>query len=145
MISNEIINITTVKEAGAIFGANIATDFVELSNFKELQFQITSGAGSAGQTVVTVKGKLGEVGEAVNIAFQKKNESDEDFAEVTEDTLSIGGEEGSAGKAVYRITADMLAKAGFDRVNLNLTAVAESNVVGAIISVQRYPRYSDNN
>ena len=133
-----------LAEPGAIFATAIASAYVELSNYKYIDFVIASGAGTAADVTVTVKGKLGTSGTAAALPFKAKGENGTTFTEIaaTGDTLNIGGTAGECGFAVYRITADDLAKAGYDRVNINVTAVANSTVPGSVAAVLYEPRYT---
>lgn len=144
MTQNTISKIQMLVEPGAIFGSAIATAYVELNNYKYIDFIISTGAGTAADVTVTIKGKLGTSGTAAALPFKLKGTGRTVFTDIaaTGDALNIGGTEGECGYAVYRITADDLAKYGFDRVNINVTAVANSTVPGSIIAVLYEPRYT---
>lgn len=145
MTQNTITKIQVLAEPGAIFATAVASDYIELSNYKYLDFIASSGAGTAADVTVTVKGKLGADGTAATIPFRAKGANGTTFTDIaaTGDTLNIGGTAGESGYAVYRVSADTLAKAGYDRVNINVTAVANSTVPGSIIAVLYEPRFSE--
>ena len=145
MVCNVITKIQTVKEAGAIFASAVTTDAVELSNYKYVDFIITTGAGTAADITVTLEGKLGASGVAAALPFKRRDEAGTGFTNIsaTGDTLSIGGTPGETGKAIYRITADDLSSRGYDRVQLITTAVTDSTVPGSIIAVLYEPRYTE--
>ena len=132
-----------LKEPGAIFASNITTDYIELSNNKVVQFLVSSGAGTSGNTTVKVKAKLGSDGEAVAIPYKEKI-GQTTYNAVTSDgkTLAIGGDAGEAGYIVVEVSANSL-KGEYDRVALDLTAVTESTVVGVITALLIDARYSD--
>ncbi len=142
MTNNIVTKIETVKEVGAIFASALTTDYIELNNFKYVDFVVTTGAGTSANTTVKILAKNGATGTATAVAFRKKT-SGYEYSNISADgeTLSIGGTVGSTGKAVYRITADNLAKGGFDRVALSTTAVASSTVNGTVVAVLYEPRY----
>ena len=144
MTQNTITKIQVLAEPGAIFATAIVSAYVELSNYKYIDFIVSSGVGTAADVTVTVKGKLGASGTAAALPFKAKGENGTTFTEIaaTGDTLNIGGTAGECGFAVYRITADDLAKAGYDRVNINVTAVANSTVPGSVAAVLYEPRYT---
>ena len=135
--------ILVLTEPGAIFESDVETGFVELNNYKYVDFLVCSGAGTAANTTVTIKAKTGSDGTAAAIPFTKKVGNGFVPVEGTGDTLSIGGSAGECGKAIYRVDADTLAKGGFDRVSLCTTAVASSTVPGAIIVCKYEPRYTE--
>jgi len=145
MTQNTITKILVLAEPGAIFATAIASSYVELSNYKYIDFVVASGAGTAADVTITVKGKLGSSGTAAALPFKAKGESCTSFTEIaaTGDTLNVGGTAGECGFAVYRITADDLASGGYDRVNINVTAVANSTVPGSITAVLYEPRYTE--
>lgn len=145
MTQNTITKLQVLSEPGAIFAAAIASDYIELSNYKYLDLIVSSGAGTAADVTVTIKGKLGANGTAAAIPFRAKSSSGTIFTNIaaTGDTLNIGGTAGESGFAVYRVSADTLAKAGYDRVNINITAVANSTVPGSITAVLYEPRFSE--
>ena len=130
-------------EPGAIFADAITTGYIELNNYKYVDFLVCSGVGTAADTTVTFKGKGGADGTAKTIPFARKVGNSFTPVSATGDTLSIGGTAGECGKATYRIDADALAKEGLDRVSLNTTAVASSTVPGAILVCLYEPRYSE--
>lgn len=146
MTQNTISKIQVLIEPGEIFATAIASAYIELSNYKYIDFVIASGAGTAADVTVTVKGKLDISGTAATLPFKIKIGNGTSFTEIAEtgDILNIGGSAGECGYAVYRITADDIAKAGYDRVNINVTAVAESTVSGSIITVLYEPRYTES-
>ena len=144
MTNNQITKNVVVKEPGAVFAQAIAGDFIELSNYKYVDFFVVSGVGTAANTTVTIKGKLGATGTAANLAFKEKTTSTEFTAvPATGKTLSVGGTAGNCGKAVFRITADDLSSQGYDRVNINTTAVSGSTVPGTIVAILGGPRYTE--
>lgn len=144
MTNNIVTKYEVLKEAGAIFASAITTDYLELKNFKFVDFVVSSGVGTAADVTVTVKGKLGSSGTPTAVAFKEKT-GPTAYSEIasTGKTLSVGGESGSCGKGVFRITADDIASEGYDRVAIDLTAVASSTVPGAIVAVLYAPRYSE--
>ncbi len=142
MTFNTITKIKRVTEPKAIFAESVSSEFIELKNYKYIDFIVLSGVGAAADTTVTVKGKNGEDGEAKEIPF-KINTNGTVFEDKTSDTLSIGGAEGNSGFKVYRVSTDNLASNGFDRVNINLSAVTGSTVIGSIVAVMYEPRYSE--
>ena len=135
--------ISVLTEPGAIFGSDIETGFVELNNYKYVDFLVCSGAGTAADTTVIIKAKAGSDGTAAAIPFTKKVGNGFVPVEAAGDTLSVGGTAGECGKAIYRVDADALAKGGFDRVSLCATAVSSSTVPGAIIVCKYEPRYTE--
>lgn len=139
----ELIKYKQLVENGAIFAQAIASDYIELTNDRKVQFIVESGVGTAADTTVTVKAKLGASGTAVAIPFKKKiGQVTYTNIEKTGDTLSIGGTTGECGFAVYEVSNDAL-KGEYDRVNINLTAVASSTVPGSIVAVLVGSRYSE--
>lgn len=144
MTNNIVTKYEVLKEAGAIFAAAITSDYVELKNFKYIDFIITSGVGTAADVTVTIKAKKGSAGTPAAVAFRKKTDATA-YTNVaaTGDTLSVGGVAGSCGVGVYRITADDIATAEYDRVAIDTTIVANSTIPGAIIAVKYEPRYSE--
>lgn len=130
-------------EPGAVFADGITTVYVELSNYKYVDFLVSSGVGTAADTTVTIKAKAGSDGTAETIPFTKKVGNGFVPVEATGDTLSVGGTAGECGSAIYRVDADALAKGGFDRVSLCATAVSGSTVPGTIMICMYEPRYSE--
>jgi len=145
MTQNTISKIQMLVEPGAIFGSAITSGYIELSNYKYIDFVISSGEGTEANVTVTVKAKAGAAGTASTIPFQQNNGKGTAFTAVpsTGATLTIGGEEGECGYAIYRVNADMLSHYGFDRVNINVTSAANSTVPGCVTAVLYEPRYSD--
>lgn len=145
MTQNSITKIQVLAEPGVIFASAIASAYVELNNYKYVDFVVASGIGTAADVTVTVKARTGASGTAAAIPFKinkGKGTEFEDIA-VTGATLNIGGEAGECGNAIYRVNADQLAHKEYDRVNINITAVASSTVPGNIIAVLYEPRYTD--
>ncbi len=145
MTQNTISKIQVLIEPGAIFGSAITSGYIELSNYKYIDFVISSGEGTDANVTVTVKAKAGAAGTASTIPFRQNNGKGTIFTAIpaTGTTLAIGGEEGECGYAIYRVNADMLSHYGFDRVNINVTSAANSTVPGCITAVLYEPRYSD--
>ncbi len=144
MTNNIITNISVVEEIGAIFATALETEYLPLDNYKYLDFVVSTGAGTSADTTVTVLGKLGEDGQPSSVPFRIKTGSCE-YVSVDNNatTLTIGGTAGNCGCGIYRVTADNLAKQGFDRVALCCTAVSSSTVEGSVLAVQYEPRYTD--
>jgi len=142
MTFNTITKIQKVTEPGAIFAEAVSSDFIELKNYKYIDFIVSSGAGTAADTTVTFKGKNGEDGTAKEVEF-RINTNGTVFEDKISDTLSIGGTAGNSCFKVYRVSTDNLASGGFDRVNINLTAVAGSTLTGCITAVMYEPRYTE--
>ena len=145
MTQNNITKIQVLTEPGAVFATAIASDYVELNNYKYIDFVVSSGVGTAADVTVTVKAKAGAAGTAAAIPFSINNGKGTGFTAVvaTGDTLNIGGSAGECGYAIYRVDADMLSHYGYDRVNINVTAVANSTVPGSITVVLYEPRYTE--
>ena len=142
MTFNTVTKIKSVTEPGAIFAEGVSSEFLELNNYKYIDFIVSSGAGTAADVTVTIKGKNGEDGTSKEVEF-KINTNGTVFENKTSDTLSIGGTAGNSGFKVYRVSTDNLASGGFDRVNINLSAIAGSTVTGCITAVMYEPRYSE--
>ena len=142
MTFNTITKSVNVTQPGAIFAEGISSPFIDLKNYKYIDFIVSSGAGTGADVTVTVKGKNGADGTAKEVEF-KININGTVFEDKTSDTLSIGRTAGSSGFKVYRVSTDNLASGGYDRVNINLTAAAESTVIGCIVAVMYEPRYSE--
>lgn len=145
MTQNTITKIQVLNEPGAIFASAVVSAYVELNNYKYIDFIVASGIGTAADVTVTVKAKAQASGTAAAIPFQLNNGKGTIFIAVaaTGATLNIGGSAEECGNAVYRVNADMLSHYGFDRVNINITAVASSTVPGSIIAVLYEPRYTE--
>jgi hypothetical protein len=137
-----VTKIQSVTEPGAIFAEGVSSPYIELKNYKYIDFIVSSGAGTAADTTVTVKGKNGAEGTPKEVEF-KINTNGTVFEDKTSDTLSIGGTAGSSGFKVYRVSVDNLASGGCDRVNINISAAAESTVIGSIVAVLYEPRYTE--
>jgi hypothetical protein len=142
MTFNTITKSVCVTEPGAVFASGISSQFLELKNYKYIDFIVSSGAGTAAETTVTVKGKNGEDGTAKEVEF-KINTNSTAFEDLNSDILSMGGTAGSCGFKVYRVSVDNLESGGFDRVNINLSAVTGSTVIGCIVAVMYEPRYTE--
>ncbi|MFI3162898.1 MAG: hypothetical protein R3Y65_00490 [Bacillota bacterium] len=144
MTNNIVTKYEVLKEAGAICASAITTPFVELDNYKYVDFVVQSGEGTEAETTVTMVGKNGEDGEEVAIPFREKIGACE-YADIAETgkTISIGGEEGACGYAVFRVSTDHLAKDEINMVALKTTAVASSEVAGGILAICYEPRYSE--
>ena len=145
MTQNSITKIQVLTEPGEVFATAIASAYVELNNYKYIDFIVSSGVGTAADVTVTVKAKAGAAGTAAAIPFSINNGKGTGFTAVvaTGDTLNIGGSAGECGYAIYRVDADMLSHYGYDRVNINVTAEANSTVPGSIIVVLYEPRYTE--
>ena len=137
--------ITPISVPGTIFGAAITGAFVELTNYQQVTFIVASGEGDAGETTITVEGKLGADGTAAAIPFMYMVSGDTEFKEkeVTGTAFAIGGASGKSKYAVITVTDTMLAKAGYDRVCIKTTKVANSTVPGAIYAIASKPRYTE--
>ena len=96
-----INEIGVAMEPSVLFANAVTTSYIALSNYKYVDFLVTSGAGTAEDTTVTIKGKLGENGEAKTIPFAKLVNGEFVQVEKTGDTLTVGGTSGSCGKAIY--------------------------------------------
>ena len=145
MTQNNITKIQVLTEPGEVFATAIASAYVELNNYKYIDFIVSSGVGTAADVTVTVKAKAGAAGTAAAIPFSINNGKGTGFTAVaaTGDTLNVGGSAGECGYAIYRVDADMLSHYGYDRVNINVTAEANSTVPGSIIAVLYEPRYTE--
>ena len=143
MVERNIDKVKTIKEPGDIFATAIASDYVEMSNVGYVDFVINTGVGTAANTTIKVKAKLGEDGEAEAIPFRIKSLTAEEFDEVTADgkAFSIGGTATKCGACIVRVGSDSL-KGEYDRVSINTTAVSQSAVPGSIIAILHEPRYS---
>jgi len=137
--------IIPISVPGTIFGAAITGAFVELTNYQQVTFIVASSEGDAGETTITVEGKLGANGTAAAIPFMYMASGDAEFVEkeATGATFSIGGASGKSKYAVITVTDTMLAKAGYDRVCIKTTKVANSTVPGAIYAIASKPRYTE--
>lgn len=144
MTNNTITNISVVEEIGTIFATALETEYLPLDNYKYLDFVVSTGVGTSADTTVTVLGKLGEDGQSSAVPFRIKTGSCEYAnADNNEAILTIGGTTGNCGCGIYRVTADNLAKHGFDRVALSCSQVSSSTVEGSVLAVQYEPRYTD--
>jgi len=132
-----------VKEAGAIFASAITSDYIELSNYKTLDFVIATGVGTAANTTIKVKTKLGADGTAKDIDFQINTGDHFEDVDASGKAFSIGGAAGSCGFAVVRVDADKVGARGGDRVAINTSAVSSSTVPGSITACLYQARYSE--
>ena len=73
--------IIPISVPGTIFGAAITGAFVELTNYRQVTFIVASGEGDAGETTITVEGKLGADGTAAAIPFMYMASGDTGFVE----------------------------------------------------------------
>jgi len=143
MANKTLLKYQVLKESGAIFADGFTTDYVELTNSKNVDFIIATGVGTAANTTLKVKAKLGPDGLPVAIPFKEKigqttyNQIDENGK-----TFEIGGTAGECGFIVVTIDADFL-KGKYDRVAIDTTIVADSTVPGTIIACIYDPRYSE--
>jgi hypothetical protein len=143
MTTNIVPKILVAREAGVTFGSLLTSEFIELNNYKYIDFVIASGAGTAGNTAISIQGKKGADGTAKSVAFRFKN-TDGTFSPVPiSKSVSVGGEAGNCGYAVVRVTADDLAEDELDRVAIKTSAISNSTVPGCIIAVCYEPRYSE--
>lgn len=138
------MKIVDLKVPGTIFSSPISTNEIELKNYKEVTFLIESGEGTEGTSTVTIQGKKGVDGDALDVPFlfaEKNNE----FVEVNEEgqEITIGGTSGAVKFYRVKVTDMLLASREIDRIKLNLTAVDGSTVVGAIYAILDNPRYSE--
>ena len=132
-----------VKEPGAIFASALTTDYVEMTNNQDLDFLVATGVGTAADTTIKVKGKLGEDGTDKFIEFKMKTTGN--FEDVTKDgkKLNIGGTAGECGFCAVRVDARVLGREGLDRVALTATAVSQSTVPGSVVAILSKARYSE--
>lgn len=143
MANITLLKYQVLKEAGAIFASAITTDYIELTNSKNVDFIIATGVGTAANTTLKVKAKLGASGTPVAIPFKEKTgETSYNVVDATGKTFSIGGVTGECGFIVVTINADNL-KGLYDRVAVDTTAVTSSTVPGTIVAVTYQPRYSE--
>lgn len=145
MVKNMKPIIKDIKVPGPIFAAAITSDPVELTNYQGVTFLIESGEGTAGNTTLTVQGKLGETGTtvAVPFLFMEKGAQDFSLVEAIGKQVSIGGTVGASKFFLVRVSDAMLASVECDRVMLKTTTVASSTVPGAIYAILDSPRYSE--
>lgn len=132
-----------VKEPGEIFASAITTEYVELNNHKTVDFVIATGVGTAANTTVKVKAKLGADGEAKDIEFKLKAAGDFEDVEATGKAISVGGTTGHTGFYVVRVDADKVGARLCDRVAVNTTAISNSTVPGSITACLYQARYSE--
>lgn len=138
------MKIVDLKVPGTIFSSPVSTNEIELKNYKEVTFLIESGEGAEGTSTLTIQGRKGVDGEALDVPFlfaEKNNE----FVEVEESgkTITVGGTSGSVKFYRVKVTDMLLASKEVDRIKLNLTAVDGSTVVGEIYAILDNPRYSE--
>jgi hypothetical protein len=138
------MKIVDLKVPGTIFSSPVSTNEIELKNYKEVTFLIESGEGTEGTSTLTIQGRKGVDGEALDVPFlfaEKNNE----LVEVEESgkTITVGGTSGSVKFYRVKVTDMLLASKEVDRIKLNLTAVDGSTVVGAIYAILDNPRYSE--
>ena len=139
-MTNNIITKYGYDFAGAVFASAFTSKEYKLTNYKYIDFIVVCGAGTEADITVKIFGKNGETEKA--LAFRTVNENGLSSEYVSEEgaALTIGGD----GRiAVYRITADDLAKDGFASAVLKLTAAEGSTVIGSVITVCYEPRYSE--
>lgn len=143
MANKPLLKYQVLAEAGAIFGSAITSTYIELKNYQTVDFVVATGIGTAADTTLKIKAKLGASGTAVDIPFKEKT-GPSDYTEVasTGKTFSIGGTEGECGYIIVTVDADDL-KGLYDRVAINVSAVANSTVPGSIVAVAYGPRYSE--
>src|SRR5574344_123150 len=98
MANKTLLKYQVLKEAGAIFASAITTDYIELSNNKNVDFIIATGIGTAADTTLKVKAKLGTAGTPVAISFKEKvGQTTYNQIDATGKTFSIGGTDGDCG------------------------------------------------
>ena len=143
MANKTLLKYKVLKESGAIFAAAITTDYIELSNSKNVDFIITTGVGTEADTTLKVKAKLGTSGTPVAIPFKEKiGQTTYNLVDASGKTFSIGGTSGGCGFIVVTIDADSL-KGIYDRVAIDTTICTNSTVPGTIVAVTYDPRYSE--
>ena len=143
MANEALFKYHILAEAGAIFGTAITSTYIELKNYQSVDFIVATGIGTAADTTLKIKAKLGSSGTAAAISFKEKiGPTNYSYIASTGKTFSVGGTEGECGYIVVTVNADDL-KGLYDRVAIDLTAVANSTVPGAIIAITYDPRYSE--
>lgn len=143
MTNNIITKILIAREAGVLFDTTLTSEFIPLSNYKYIDFIISSGAGTAGFTSVSIQGRRGADGTAKSVSCRYKQADGTWSNVIVSKSVSIGGAAGSCGNHVFRITADDLASDEFDEVAIKTTAVSSSAVPGCIAAVCYEPRYTE--
>ncbi|QCX34666.1 hypothetical protein FDN13_13685 [Caloramator sp. E03] len=138
------MKIVDLKVPGTIFSSLVSTNEIELKNYKEVTFLIESGEGAEGISTVTIQGRKGVDGEALDVPFlfaEKNNE----LVEVEESgkTITVGGTSGAVKFYRVKVSDMLLASKEVDRIKLNLTKIDGSTVVGAIYAILDNPRYSE--
>lgn len=138
------MKIVDLKVPGTIFSSPVSTNEIELKNYKEVTFLIESGEGAEGISTVTIQGRKGVDGEALDVPFlfaEKNNE----LVEVEESgkTITVGGTSGAVKFYRVKVSDMLLASKEVDRIKLNLTKIDGSTVVGAIYAILDNPRYSE--
>ncbi len=133
------MKIQVLKNNEAIFAKEMTTEYVELSNYKEVNFALACGKGIAGKTILTVLAKEGAAGSAKAIPFTIKNGDAEESVTADGREINLGGETSTA------ITIVVYAKdlSDSDRVAINTKAIALSILVGTVVSASANPRYSE--
>jgi len=142
MTNNINTKIIVSREAGVLFDSTIISDFISLNNYKYIDFVISSGIGSAGNTSVSIQGRNGNDGTAKSVSCRYKQDGMWTNVIISK-SVSIGGTAGNCDNHVFRITADDLADDEFDQVAIKTTAVSNSSVPGCIIAICYEPRYTE--
>lgn len=143
MTNKTLAKYKIVKEPGAIFGAEITSEYLELQNNKIVNYVIQTGVGTKAKTTIKVKARLGATGKVVDIPFKEKiGQTTYNQVEKNGKSFEIGGTDGECGFIVIEVDADSL-RGLYDRVALNVAAVSASVVPGSILQITFNPRYSE--
>jgi hypothetical protein len=138
-MTNNIITKYGYDSAGAIFASAFTSKDYALTNYKYIDFVVAHGQGEQASITAQVFGKNNDETEKA-LPFRRvlQNGLPSEYLSSEGAKLTIG----TGGIAVYRVTADDLAKDGFDCVCLKLSAADGSTVTGSVVAVSHSPRYS---
>jgi hypothetical protein len=139
-MTNNHITKYQLDSAGAIFASAFISKTYKLNNYKYIDYVIAYSEGEAAQIKAQVFSKSDESEKALGFRRIDENGLPSEYIEKDGEEITIGG---LGGVTVYRITADDLAKDGYDSVILKLTFAEGSTVTGAVAVACYEPRYSE--
>ncbi len=142
-MSKTLTKYKVVKELGTIFASDVTTEYVPLTNAKNVEFIVATGVGTSAKTKFQVLAKLNSDGSEVSIPYKEKiGQTTYNYVDSTGKEFEIGGEAGNTAFIVISVDSSTL-KGLYDRVALNIKGVASSTIPGAIIAATFDPRYSE--
>ena len=87
-MSKTLTKYKVVKELGTIFASDVTTEYVPLTNDKNVEFIVATGVGTSAKTKFQILAKLNSDGSEISIPY-KENNFNTNTVQMQKDDLSL--------------------------------------------------------